>query len=390
MAYTAPYVDETGLHMPSYDDVNEELNNRTKQIYGQDLYLNVDSLDYQHNSVFSMFISDTHLFTENVSYMFSPKYAVGTMLDNLVKLNGLTRKKASYSTVTLQLKGNIGAVIHGGIVGDSNGVRWILDDDVVTFTAENIVVSATCEKLGAVEAPANSITNIITPTRGWLSCNNSERATVGNAIETDLELRIRRDKSTEIASVNMVGSLYANLLALDNVKTCQVYENDTNETDINGIPAHSVSCVVDGGNMSEIGEVIAKKKGPGCGTYGNTDVSVQQNTGLTMIVHFFRPTEVAVNLQVPIVPLALFTSDTRVKIIKAIEEFFENIKIGMDITRASIISVISKIIEDVYNPEFKVNLPIMTSRENEELADADTSIAFNEKAILGELTFIGV
>ena len=42
MAYTAPYVDETGLHMPSYDDVNEELNNRTKQIYGQDLYLNVD------------------------------------------------------------------------------------------------------------------------------------------------------------------------------------------------------------------------------------------------------------------------------------------------------------------------------------------------------------
>lgn len=390
MAYTAPYIDETGLHMPSYSDVRDELNNRARQIHGQDLYLDIDSLDYQHNSVFSMFIADSYSFTEIAYQMLSPKYAVGTALDNIVKLNGLTRKKASYSTVTLQLRGNIGTVIHNGIVADLSGVRWLLDDETVTFTSEIMVVSATCEKLGAVEAPANSIKNIITPTRGWLSCNNSERATVGSAVETDLELRTRREKSTEIASVNMIGSLYSALLALDNVKTCQVVENDTNEVDDNNIPGHSVACVVEGGNISEIAQIISQKKGPGCGTYGDITVPVMQITGLTMNISFFRPTEVTVNLEIPIIPSTLFTTDTKAKIKKAIEDYFENIKIGMDIQRGSIITVVSKIIDDVYNPEFKVSLPIMTARENEELSDTDTQISFNEKAVLGELSFIGV
>ena len=390
MAYTAPYIDETGLHLPTYEEILEELNNRTKQIYGQDLYLDVDSLDYQHNSVFSMFSSDCLSFVENIYQMFSPKYAVGTTLDNLVKLNGLKRKKASYSTVTLQLKGNIGTTIHNGIVSDSNNIRWILDEDTIIFTEETKIVSATCEKIGAIEAPVNSIKNIITPTRGWLSCTNLERATTGNPIETDSELRIRRDNSTEIASVNMIGSLYSALLALDNVKTCQVYENDTNVTDSNGIPAHSVACIVEGGNISEIGDVIFQKKGPGCGTYGDVMSTISQITGLTSNVYFFRPTEVTVNLEIPIVPSTFFTNETKTKIIQTIEDFFANIKIGMDITRGSIISVISKIIDDVYNPEFRVNLPIKTSKDDEALADSDTTIAFNEKAVLGELTLTGV
>ena len=382
MAYTAPYIDETGLHLPSYTDIRDELNNRTRQIFGQDIYLEVDSLDYQHNSVFSMFNADCCSALEAIYYSLSPKYAVGTSLDNIIKLNGLKRKQASYSTVVLKLRGNIGSVIN------LNGVRWLLDNKKVIFTEETMTVSATCEKLGAIEAPANSITNIITPTRGWLSCTNTERAVVGSAVETDLELRTRQSKSTELPSVNMIGSLYSALMSLNNVKTCQVYENDTNFTDDNGIPPHSVACVVEGGNITEIGEIISQKKGPGCGTYGDLTVPVMQLTGLTMDIKFFRPVEVPVYLQIPIIPSSLFTTETGDKIKNTIKDFFENIKIGMDITRGSIMTVLSKMIDDVYNPAFKVDLPILTAREDYELADMDTDILFNEKATYGDVSLI--
>ncbi len=51
-------------------------------------------------------------------------------------------------------------------------------------------------------------------------------------------------------------------------------------------------------------------------------------------------------------------------------------------------TVLSKMIDDVYNPAFKVDLPILTAREGYELADMDTDILFNEKATYGDVSLI--
>jgi hypothetical protein len=50
MAYFAPYIDGAGLHFPTYQETLDYLNERTRNIFGNDIYLEPDSQDYQANA----------------------------------------------------------------------------------------------------------------------------------------------------------------------------------------------------------------------------------------------------------------------------------------------------------------------------------------------------
>ena len=60
MAYYAPYIDTTGIHVPTYEDIRDDLIASMKQIFGQDIYLDDDSQDYQQISIFAKKIFDTN------------------------------------------------------------------------------------------------------------------------------------------------------------------------------------------------------------------------------------------------------------------------------------------------------------------------------------------
>jgi uncharacterized phage protein gp47/JayE len=95
MAYFAPYIDDAGLHVPTYIDIRDDLIAQFRQIYGDDLYLEDDSQDYQMISAFASKTADTMAMLQIVWNNHSPKTAVGTALSSLVKLNGIARKAAS-------------------------------------------------------------------------------------------------------------------------------------------------------------------------------------------------------------------------------------------------------------------------------------------------------
>ena len=388
MAYFAPYIDTTGIHLPTYRDIQEDLINQMKSIYGDDIYIEEDTQDYQMISAFSSKMNDCINFLEMVYNSYNIKTAVGTTLDNIVKLNGIERKSASYSTVELSITGTIGTIIRNGIVSDGTH-RWILDNTELVITSSPISASATCEDIGAIEALPHSVNQIVNITKGWLSVDNPLRASVGEPIETDANLRIRQGLSVASPSLNMVESLYAGIVALNNVSTCKIYDNDSHRTDLNGIPPHSVSCVVEGGNSADIARVIYLRKGPGTGTYGTTTETVQTSTGLTTDIKFFRPSDLSIDIQISITRTNLYTSDTENKIKQAIQDYFQNIMIGTDILRASLIAVVSRVVIDIYEPEFRINLPILTAVTGQQLLDADTDVPFNQKAVLGTLTIVG-
>ena len=52
MAYYSPYIDNTGIHVPTYEDIRDDLIASMKQIFGQDIYLADDSQDYQQICIF--------------------------------------------------------------------------------------------------------------------------------------------------------------------------------------------------------------------------------------------------------------------------------------------------------------------------------------------------
>ena len=81
MSYFSPYIDGTGMHVPLYQDILEDLLDKMRQIFGNDIYLEPDSQDYQQIAIFARVIYDSF----NLSLLSynnrTPKDAIGIGFD---------------------------------------------------------------------------------------------------------------------------------------------------------------------------------------------------------------------------------------------------------------------------------------------------------------------
>ena len=375
MAYFAPYIDDAGLHVPTYADIRDDLIAQFKAIYGEDIYLGNDSQDYQMISAFALKTYDTMQMLQIVYNNQSTKTAVGTGLSSRVKLNGLRRKTATYSTCVLTLTGTPGTTIPAGIVEDTQGRKWRLPENT-RFDRETLEITAQCQDLGAIEAPVGTIAKISNPQYGWLTVTNKVPAVKGRPIETDEELRRRQSISTAIPSQNMVNSTIAGIASVAGVTRYKVYENDTNSTDENGIPSHSIAAVVEGGLDGAIAEQIYLRKGPGCGTHGTTTIIYTNSDGLKNEIHFFRPTYQDIVVKVIVKKYATYTTAIDADIQRNITAYIERLGIGVDVTTTGILTAIAASVDDALRPPFSLQ-SVQLGRADGVLGIVDITIPYN-------------
>lgn len=383
MAYTAPYIDDAGLHIPTYADIRDDLVEQFKSIYGQDIYLENDSQDYQMISVFALKTYDTMQLLQIVYNNHSPKTAVGTGLDSLVKLNGIRRKEASHSTCEVTLTGTAGTSIAAGVVEDESGNQWTLPENIV-LPDSTIQVTATCVPLGAIEAAAGTINKIVNPQKGWTAVTNNDAAIPGRPVETDEQLRYRQMLSVAIPSQNMLDSTIAGLASVVGVTRYKVYDNDTNETDTNGIPGHSIAAIVEGGTDAEIAKQIYLRKGPGGGTFGEIATTYINSDGLQTIVRFSRPTYVPININVQLKPGKSYTSSVAATLKSNIDKYINSLDIGYNVTITGILTAVSAAVTNATLPNFSLS-GITINKEGETPGVMDVAIAYNEAASVGSI-----
>lgn len=379
MAYFKPYIDASGYHYPTYNDIRDDMIDHFRQIYGQDIYLGNDSQDYQMISIFALKIYDTFQAVELDYNNRSPKTAIGTALDALVKINGLSRKKASYSTVQVTLTGNPGTRIISGLVRDVNDVQWKLPYRVDIDTTGHATATATCAKIGAVGAPAGTVTGIVTPMKGWVSVTNKEQAVLGQPVETDEQLRARQTISVANPSQAIIESTKGAIAAVSGVTRYSVLENDTNITDSNGIPGHSISAIVEGGNDMDIAKAIYMRKSPGCGTYGTTTVPVLNTENVSTNIKFFRPIYKKVAVQVRVKKLTGYTKEVEAAIINYVKYYLQILAIGQSVYLSSIWAVAARAIADITNPTFSV-VEVKLGIAGSNPTVANIPISFNQVA----------
>lgn len=388
MAYTAPYIDDAGLHIPTYADIRDDLVEQFKSIYGQDIYLENDSQDYQMISVFALKTYDTMQLLQIVYNNRSPKTAVGTGLDSLVKLNGIRRKEASHSTCEVILTGTQGTTIAAGVVEDEAGNQWTLPENIV-FTGSTMQVTATCETLGAIEAAAGSINKIVNPQKGWTAVTNNDVAIPGKPVETDEQLRYRQTLSVAIPSRNMLESTIAGIASVVGVTRYRVYDNDTNETDANGSPGHSIAAIVEGGTDDDVAEQIYLRKGPGGGTYGTIEVTFTASEGSNTTIRFSRPSYVGIDVDIKIKPATGYTTIIYDAIKSNVENYIKALEIGDDVTVTGMLTAISAAISNASRPSFILQ-EITLNKTGSTAGTADIAIAYNEAAQVGTVTITEV
>ncbi|EKQ56260.1 MULTISPECIES: baseplate J/gp47 family protein [unclassified Clostridium] len=377
MAYFAPYIDDTGFHMPTYSDIKAQLISDAKSIFGFDIYLEADSQDYQWIATVSEKIYDAFQIAQKVYNNRSPATAVGSALDSIVKINGIKRQSATYSTCTVTISGVAGTVIKNGIVLDKGSIKWDLPSVVTISDTGTIDVIATCEIAGPIVANAGDLINIYNPVYGWNGVYNSNSATLGSDVETNSALRKRQSQSTAQPSRTLLEGTAGAIAQLNGVTRSKVYENDTGQVDARGLPAHSITCVVEGGNDEDIANAIFLHKGPGCYTNGNVTIDVTDIKGQVHHIRFFRPTYVDITSVINIKALSSYTTVTTSTIESNIQAYLNSMDIGSNLAISSLWGVALQAMPNLADPMFSVTA-ITASRLGGTQGTQDITIAFNE------------
>jgi uncharacterized phage protein gp47/JayE len=327
LATLGPTITSAGISIPSFNDVYQSLIATFQSIYGSDVVVTADSQDGQWIATIASAINDCNNGAVACYNAFSPATAQGANLSSVVKINGIARNVSSASMVDVTLVGQAGTPITNGIVSDGVN-QWSLPASVTIPPGGSIVATATCQTDGAVTLASGTSLQISTPTRGWQTATTSSDADPGAPVETDAALRKRQATSVAIPSLTVLAGIIGAVAGVSGVTRYSAYENDTGATDSNGIPAHMISLVVEGGDSTAIANAIAAKKTPGGGTYGTTTVTVTDVYGIPHPINFFRPTTQAIAVAVSMKALSGYSSVTGAAVQQAISDYVNSVAIG--------------------------------------------------------------
>lgn len=148
------------------------------------------------------------------------------------------------------------------------------------FQAGTIVLSV--NSLNQITASANATGGAPTTENITVKTGGT---TIGTLEETDVALRIRHGKSFFLASTGPADAVEGQLLNLPDVTDALVIENTTGGT-VNGVPAHSIWCIVVGGTGPEIAQTIYSKANPGCGLFGGQSVVLTRPNGQPVTINY--------------------------------------------------------------------------------------------------------
>jgi uncharacterized phage protein gp47/JayE len=377
--YFAPFVDQFGLHLPTYTQILTDNIQIYRNIYGQSVYLGTDASDYQDISARSLKQSDTCQAIQLAYNARSVLTAVGTDLDSIVKPTA--RKLASFSTAPVSLSGVAGTVITNGQVQDTNGNQWTLPSPVTIGGGGTLATTVTAANSGPISA-ANGVISIISQggTAGWTGVTNTAPASLGTNVEADSSLRARYVASLALPSSTRLAGTIAAIEALPGVTRNNCVENPTGATDSLGNPAHSITCVIEGGVQLAIAQAIYTNKGPGCFTNGTTTQNVTDPvTGVIASISFDRPTYVPIYVTIVTNHLTGFVSSMLLQIQTAITNYLNSLQIGENVTYSAMWAVASSVMPNLAQPNFSlasVHIGITATPTG----TTDIALTFNEVA----------
>lgn len=259
----------------------------------------------------------------------NPKYAVGVWQDALGWLYFIARKPATKTTVLLTCNGLDGTVIPiGAKARDTSGnIYQCINQGVilggsVNLYFENIIA-------GAIDCPANTVTQIYQTVVGWESVNNANAGVTGQDEESQIDFEARRFASVAKNAHGTLASIYAAVFEVDGVTDVYAYENFTNAnlTYLGyTLSPHSIYIAVVGGNDADIANAIWSKKDVGADMNGNTSVTIKDlNYAYPQpeyIVKFERPASQPIYFDVQVVDNPMLPSNATDLIKEAIQSSF--------------------------------------------------------------------
>lgn len=348
---------DEGFFPATQEDEENEIKDRYRSEFGQSLPLTPDTPDGQAISIIAERLALLWELGEAIYKSHDPDSNTGQAQDAICSITGTIRKAATPSSAVLTLTGNDATLVAAGSQSSTNSTSkkfatliaitlnevtaWAsatayaigdrvansgnvyecvvagtsagsggpsgettgITDNTVTWdfvgngTAANDV-EAEATETGPTVAVARDVTVIETPVAGWSSVINLEDATPGTDLETDEELRVRREEELATPGTGPVEAIRADLLKVPGVTSAYVFNNPLDTTNADGMPPHSIEALVQGGDDQAIREQLHKSVDGGCRTHGTTTGTVTDSEGTVHTYKFTRPTEIEIYVDV--------------------------------------------------------------------------------------------
>jgi hypothetical protein len=282
---------------------------------------------------------------------FNPQTATGVAQDALGKIYFLERQVAEPTLVTCQCKGLQGTIIpYGAIVQDINGNTFYNIVPSTIPASGEVSTVFRCSEYGAIEVGAEAVNKIITFIPGWDSVSNMAAGVTGRVKETQSSFEQRRAASVAKNSHGLAESVLGTIGNLTGVVACEIEQNRGDYAVTKKgvtIPPHSVYLSVYGGEQEDIGYAMHNKLNDGCGTAGNTSVTITDETNGSEQTYYYEiPQTVSTGIKVVIQRANDTPSDIETLIKNAVVRNFEG---NSDYDRAKMGSTIyvSRFYQDI-------------------------------------------
>lgn len=290
---------------------------------------------------------------------FDPSSARFAALDNIGALRNIRRLGEEASRVDLTLVGTSGTIVPAGSIVQGGGpdgeARWSTVE-TVTISAGVASVEGVCTEVGAINAGAGEIDQIVTPISGWAGVSNAAPAVPGRTEEPDGPYRLRQRREIRPVGGRSAGAIRQALLEVSGVQSVSVLENRSSSPVTIGtkdLDPHSVLPIIfPAGLTASQQEAVALAlwdwgpSGIRVGYSGGTDNSV------TVEGEGFEPTAIgwddatAVNVDV-VMTLTLapgvLLADVQSQVEEAVTDYFAALDVGEAVRRLQIQRTVGRI-----------------------------------------------
>lgn len=295
-------VTSQGVQVLGYDALLQAIQTEMNSIYAQDgEVLNFDSEtpDGQMTNIWAQGGTDSRELALEVYNSFDPDKCTGAVQDSRFALNYITRNGGTFTIQNIDITTNKTVELNGldGAYNDVNAASYTVSDNAgnLWYLIDSVTVQAGTNSLpfrsqnyGLYQPEIGTITNQVTKVLGVTKVNNSiAPTTLGQLQESDLQFKIRRNRSTAIKGQNNYDAMLAQLLELDGVSDADIHINNTNTTDSTGTDPYTVWVIVEGGANTDIANVIYQNSS-GLPTRGDVSLDVTAISGQVFSVKFDR------------------------------------------------------------------------------------------------------
>ena len=300
-------LDSNGLTLDTRNEILANMQTEWQEIMGGDVNFESNTSDGQILQIFAQMCADYSEVIREVYNSFFPNKVGATVQDERYAINGIFRKEGSYTIQPIKITVDKTVTLIGldqsnepYTVQSDNGEQWyLLDTTTITTASPAVTASFRAKEKGNVQPAIGTITSQVTVVQGVISVNNEVAPTsYGTEEGTDEAFAIRREQSVSNPSKNNITSIKGNVLALDGVNQCEVYQytptysGSTLVTDSLGIPVGGTWVIVDGGDGYSIANTIYDNSSNNI-LKGSVSEDILTVSGQQVSIKFDRPVPVA-------------------------------------------------------------------------------------------------